>query len=391
MSVVLLRRRRSSVTGVGISWRGRRVGISGFSLLELLVATVILLVVMAVLLQLTAGVGNIWKSGTGKVSAFQSARSAFATIDRVLGSAMLNTYSDYVDASGNYRTAANSSTFAPTRFLRASELHFISGSAAQLVPGGSSLSHPGHAVFFQSTLGESQATNLGALRRTLNSTGFYITYGDPDSSILPGWLRGLQGSNKRFRLVQVVEPSESLQIYRSTAEVGYDVDWLDFTNPPSSGSARPRERVLAEDISLLVMRPRLSPKDEEAMAGPLGATFNESTMRSLLSPNYQYDSRAWESGYGGSISPESRIELMRNQTPPIVDVAMVALDRRSLARLDSTEDPPEALRVPEELFQDSAKMEEDLATYGQQLTNAGVRFRIFRTSVELQGAKWSNN
>lgn len=368
-----------------------RPGRQAFSLLELLVATVILLVVTTVLLQLIAGIGNIWTSSAGKISAFQSARSAFTTIDRVLASALLNTYNDYVNAAGEYRTPANAANFSPAKFLRSSELHFLSGSAAVLVPGGNATSTPGHAVFFQAPLGESEADGLGALSRKLNSTGFYIRYGEPDGSILPGWLQTLFGSKKRFRLVQVVEPSDSLQIYGSTARAGYDVDWLNFTNPPSSGSSRPRERVLAEDISLLVMRPRLSPPDEEATADRLGSTYNESTMGSLLSPDYRYDSRAWESGYAGGITAAARRELMRNQIPPIMDVAIVALDRRSLERFTFADVPPAELRVPDGLFSDSSKMEEDLATYGRQLSEAGIRFRIFRTSVRLHGAKWSNS
>ena len=139
------------------------------------------------------------------------------------------------------------------------------------------------------------------------------------------------------------------------------------------------------------MRPRLSPKDEEAVATTLSSNFNANTMGSILSPNYQYDSRAWETGYAGQITPAARKELMRNQTPPIMDVAMVALDRRSLARLTFSADPPAALQVPPSLFQNSANLEADLATYAQQLTTAGIRFRIFRTSIELHGAKWSNN
>lgn len=373
------------------SRRNRQAGWRAFSLLELLVATAILLVVVTVLLQLIAGIGSIWKSSAGKVSAFQSARSAFTTIDRVLAAAMLNTYNDYVNSAGDPRTPANASNFSPTKFLRASELHFLSGPAADLVPGGSATSTPGQAIFFQAPLGEAVASSLGALGRELNSTGFYIRYGFPDGSLMPNWLQALFGSKKRFRLMQVVEPSDSLQIYASTAAPGYDTDWLNFTNPPAAGSPQPRERVLAEDVSLLVIRPRLPPEDEKASAGVLQETFSESSMGSLLSPDYLYDSRAWEPGYAGGITVSGRRDLMRNQVPPIVDVAMVALDRRSLGRFTFAADPPAELLVPAGLFSDSSKLEEDLTAYGQQLSAAGIRFRIFRTSIRLQGAKWSNN
>lgn len=376
-----------------------------FTLVELLVATAVLLVLMVVLLQLTGGVGEIWKSSTGKISAFQNARAAFAAINRTLARSTLNTYNDYVQQIAGvyqYRTATNAATFSPSKFLRASELQFISGPAADFVPGATAVLNPGDAVFFQAPMGDTEDNALKSLNRTLNTTGFYIQYGDTDNSLLPTWLQPLFSANKRFRLVQFVEPTENLKIYTSTAGLtapttGYDLVWLDaFKTPPVTGN--PRARVLAEDVCLLVLRPRLSPKDEEAIAPTLGATFDDTTQGSILSPNYHYDSRAWETGYPASLrvrkasSPAVRVEIMRNQVPPIIDVAMVSLDRHSLAKLDqTTATPPPVLQVPKTLFVDSSKFEADLATYAEQLSVGGIRFRIFRTSVEIQGAKWSNN
>lgn len=369
---------------------------AGFTLLELLVATTVLLLMMAVLLQLTGGVGQLWKSSSGKISAFQSARSAFATITRSLARSTLNTYNDYVDKDGEYRTSGNTA-FTPNNFLRTSELHFLSGPAAQLVPGADGVKNPGQAIFLQSPTGATDDSALTHLNRSLNAIGFYIQYGTADASLLPSWLQGLFGTVNRFRLIQIVQPTESLGVYNSTATAGYDLTWLaPFGVPAPTGA--PRARVLAEDVSLLVFRPRLSPKDEEAVAPQLGAAFSAATQESILSPNYHYDSRAWESGYPGgqrvlaASAPDARKNIMRNQVPPIVDVAMVCLDRRSLARFDPTAaTPPAVLQVPANLFTDSSQFEADLATYGKQLSDAGIRYRLFRTSVELQGAKWSNN
>lgn len=372
----------------------------GFTLLELLVATTVLLVVMVVLLQLVGGVGEIWKSSTGKISAFQNARSAFATLNRTLARANLNTYNDYVDISGSYRTTNNVGTFAPTKFARASELHFLSGPTSQIVNGADAVTNPGDAVFFQAPLGDTDDAALTSLNRALNSTGFYIQYGDADASLVPAWLRGFFNSSKRFRLVQFVEPTEDLKVYAATAGSSYPAvgsganNWLEAFKP---GTTQPRARVLAEDVCLLVVRPRLAPKDEENAAAQIGETYTEARTGSILSPNYHYDSRAWQTGYPagrvpGSGSPVKRADLMRNQVPPIVDVAMVSVDRRSLLRFDqSSATPPAELQVPGGLFTDSAEFEADLATYSKQLTDAKIRHRVFRTSVEIQGAKWSNN
>jgi len=371
--------------------------IAGFTLIEMLVATTVLLLLMVGLLQLTGGVGQMWRSSSGKISAFQIARSAFATINRTLARSTLNTYNDYVDASENYRTILNSGTFAPNKFMRASELQFLCGPTALLVPGATAVKNPGDAIFFQAPMGDTDQNALASLNRTLNTTGFFLQYGSPDDALLPGWLQPLFGATKRFRLVQFVEPTENLKIYTSTATPGYSLDWLAPFGTPAPADA-PRARVLAEDVSLLIFRPRLSPKDEEIVAPQLGTTFTAATQGSILSPNYHYDSRAWESSYPSgqrvkaASAPAVRANIMRNQVPPIVDVAMVSVDRRSLVRFDQTSDtPPAALQVPSTLFTDASKLDADLTTYGKQLSDAGIRYRVFRTSVEIQGAKWSNN
>jgi len=366
----------------------------GFTLVELLVAIAVLLIVMVVLVQLTGGVGQIWKSSAGKISAFQNARAAFATLSRTLGRATLNTYEDYVDASGNFRNPTNSANFTPIQFARASELHFLSGQAPQILPGAQKLQNPGMAVFFQAPLGETDDSTLKNLERTVNSTGFYIQYGSPDASLLPDWLKPLIGGVKRFRLVQVVEPTEQSKIYAATSSSSYDLTWLQAFR--TTGTLAPR--VLAEDVPLLILRPRLSPQDEQTEAAKLGVSYDASQQGAILCPNYEYDSRAWQTGYPSgqrvkaAASPAVRAAMMQNQAPPIVDVAMVSVDRRTLARYDQTSDtPPAPLQVPAGLFTDSSKLEADLAAYGKQLSDAGIRYRIFRTAVPIQGAKWSNN
>jgi uncharacterized protein (TIGR02599 family) len=382
--------------------KGRKVLVpasvwQGFTILELLVATTVLLVVMVILLQLTGGLGQVWKSGSGKISAYQNARSAFATLNRTLAQATLNTYSDYVNSSGAPRTTNNAATFSPDKFMRASELHFLAGPTDQLLPGASAAKNPGDAIFFQAPLGDTDANSLAPLSRAMNSTAFFIQYGAPDSDILPNWLKPTSSDVKRFRLMQVVVPTESLQIYNSTADATYDLNWLSAFKTPRS-SAQPTVRVLAEDIPLLIFRLRLSPQDEKTSASSLGAVYSDATRGSVLSPKYHYDSRAWEPSYpngqrvlagaGGA----ARASLMRNQVPPIADVVMISVDRRSLSRFDQASDnPPTQLQVPAGLFTDSAKLDADLTAYGKQLSDAGILYRVFRTSVEIQGAKWSNN
>ncbi len=379
---------------------------AAFTLLELLVATAVLLVLMVVLFQVVGAIADVWKKGAGKVSALQNARSAFSTVTRTLARATLNTYNDYVQetpaGSKNfvYRNSTNASTFQPTNFKRASELHFITGPTSTFIPGASADGNPGSVVLFQAPLGDTLDAAYAPLDRALNSVGFYVHYGQTNDSIVPQWLQTLFPSRYRFQLIQIVEPTENFQVYKSTAAVkpaapkDYDRDWVvPFTAPTiPPDAAKPRARVLAEDVCLLVLRPRLSPKDEATAAPLIGGTYDPAKdLGSILSPKYAYDSRAWEPDYTGEVTPKTRIELMRNQIPPIIDVAMVSLDSKSLARINfSTATPPPELKVPATFFKDSVKFEEDLAAYSQQLWDAGIRHRVLRTAVDIQGAKWSS-
>lgn len=380
---------------------------AAFTLVELLVAMAVFVVVLVVLFQVTAAVGNIWKSSSGKISAFQNARSAFSALNDTIARATLNTYSDYVNVTGGvytYRTVSNSGTFVPTQFYRASELHFICGPAAALVPGAAQATNPGDAALFQAPMGTTNQSGFAGMNRTLNSVAFYVQYGAPDSGLFPqwlgSWLKDHAGTdNYRFRLVEFVDPAESIQIYTSTARSSYDLGWLNFCKVSAPGATQPRARVLADDVLLLVLRPRLSPKDEETVATSVfGSAYNStSQLGSILCPNYHYDSRAWQTGYPASdrvnaaAFPAKRDQLMCNQVPPIIDVAMVCADHQTLARFgQNPQTPPAQLQVAPGLFTDASQMEADLKTFAQQLSGAHVRFHILRSSVNVQGARWAN-
>jgi uncharacterized protein (TIGR02599 family) len=365
----------------------------GFTLTELLVSIAILLVVMVVLLQITGAVGDIWKSSTGKISALQSARTAFATLTRTLARATLNTYNDYVDATGNPRTAANAQTFSPARFERASELHFLSGPAIDLINTAVADRNPGHAVIFQAPLGGTDDAAYDSLDRTVNSIGFFIQYELSNDSVLPTWLKSLPFVQRgyRFQLVQIIEPTEKLSVYTSTKDKTYDTNWTANFIPNATA---PRARVLAEDICLLALRPRLSPKDEESAATALGLSYDaaddpsdgSSDVGALICPTYEYDSREWEQ------ASTTLSKLKRNQIPPIIDVAMVSVDRRALAKLDmTTATPPAVFAVPSGAFTDAKSFEKDLKDYTDNLFQNGITCRVFRTSVQLESARWSSS
>lgn len=422
-----------------------RRGAGGFTLVELMVSTAIMLIVVLVLLQVVAGMTNIWHNTTGEISSFQSARTAFSTITRTLSRATIKTYLDYVDKNGNpitnagVTTTASSAFVAPASFARASELWFVcgpttGGAAASTWTAGSATKYPGDAVFFTAPMGIPSTATYKFLPRALNFVGFYVNYGQlktiGTASPLPAWLATALGfgatnstSPYRYRLMQYMEYSDKTSIYNNTIlpSSNYsNATSSQLTNaitgnnvPPGLVNAMGENVVLAENIVLLIIRPRIEESDEQLLAGTnylnISGGYTATIANSVISPGYNYDSFAWWTGVpygpsnGGRILSATYAKYMRNQIPPIVDVAMVAVDPNSIVRLGTaTAAPPTALQVPTTLFnlsntvttganEVSSNMDADLATFGAQLAAAHIHYRVFRSSIQMEGAAWADN
>lgn len=405
-----------------------------FTLVEVLVATAILVIVVLVLLQMTLSMTKLWQATSGSISNYQSARTAFTTINRLLGRATLHTYYDYIDTSSTgYGT--NNATFGIVRtynpaggavannnnysvftvstaipLARCSELHFVSGPSTTILGQASANAaiYPGDAVFFQAPLGytasagaTSANSNYVSLNKSMNSLGFYIQYSTPGN--LPSWMSTLFGQGYRFRLMQAIQPTENFDLYYYTSQGVYNaLAWLPTVGTTTRETTY-NTSVLADNVVLLIFRPRLAPQDEVGASVYSGIAY---TANATISPDYQYDSRAWEYNYNGTIPPVGAANrriistptnrnlsgLMRNQLPSIVDVAMVCVDDASITRFGNTSaTPPAQLRVSASLFTNSANLDADLATYAAQLDSYHINYRIFRSSVNMQSSSWANN
>jgi uncharacterized protein (TIGR02599 family) len=420
-------------------------GRGGFTLVEMLVSTAIMLIVILVLLQVIAGMTNIWHNTSGQISSFQSARASFNTITRTLSRATLKSYVDYVDTNGQIITNASTlnavSGFAQVGgFARASDLWFMCGPTTSFnnvagTPIPTPSLYPGDATFFCAPLGIASSANYKYLQRSINFLGFYVSYnqlgGGNGTGALPPWLQTSLGfvaqAPWRYRLMQYLEYTDKTGIYSLTSQTaatdsgafsdgvfpirraltGASIKYGDVS------STLGQNVVLAENITLLIFRPRIEPADEKTLASSFtGVTYNTTTANSIISPNYGYDSRAWwvdGPTFNGTTQGASRVvstaygNHMRNQLPPIIDVAMVAVDPNSIVHFGTTSVlPPAALAVPTTLFglsgvctpgasPASASMDTDLATYGLQLSKNHIHYRIFRTSVQMEGAGWVDN
>ncbi len=346
--------------------RRRVEKVSGFTLVELLVAMAVLAILVVVFAQIFRITAFTWSSTRQKVDSFQSARAAFEILKTQLASATLNPCLDYVDATGNFRLPSNAKTFVPAGYARTSELHFLSGLTPGIKSGAMAATHPGHAIFFQTPAAYSLNASLRGLPGLLNACGFYVEYGD-GNDIRPDFMSTLaMPSRYRYRLYQVLQPTERLRIHAGSGQ-----SWIE--------SADRSRGVLAENVIALIVLPTLSESDELRATGEI--------TRNYLTEDYRYDTRAWD---GGTKTP--RTVRTRNQLPPIVRLMLVAVSEESMLKMEVSSTTPFASLFVE-LFENPADYAQDVEKLKKRLgaLSPPLDYRIFQTDVALNEAKWSEN
>ncbi|SDU29356.1 Verru_Chthon cassette protein C [Verrucomicrobium sp. GAS474] len=346
--------------------RARARGSRAFSLVEILVASVVLLIIMAMLTILVGQTGKVWKKTTAKIEAFQNARAAYQTMTARLSGATLNTYLDYYDASYARRTPANSATFAPVYYARASDLHFVADRGSVLLPDGDGSAHPGSAVFFQAPLGYASSSAYAGMPNALNACGYYVAF--EAEQTLPSFLQNLTKVRYRYRLLEFLQPTDSFALYTTPSSgsnpSAYEA-WFRSFLPPAVSRTKAPLRVLAENIVALVVLPQLSPLDSGTE----------------LSPAYSYDSRA------GNIQTATY-----NQLPPLLRVVMIALDEPSAQRLSPDGESTQPGVVTAALngrFQSSSQLNADIASVTRAFDENHLSYRVFDSVIAIRGAKWS--
>jgi uncharacterized protein (TIGR02599 family) len=373
---------------------------AGFTLVEMIAAMAVALVLMGLILSMVTVMSKSWSHAAETVSTFEKARSAFETLTETLGQATCNSYWDYVDANGNPQTTSslNSENFIPVGYKRNSELHFISGPAGSLkITSLTSPTTQGEAIFFQANMGRTANSTYKTLTSSLNSVGFFVQYWN-DNALWPQFIQTATAStpNYRYRLMEWLQPTDSNHIYDSTVGTAtYNINWINtyFAPYPPGTSSQTAALALADNIPLVVILPKLTPEDEMSLNSG-NALASPGTG---LCPKYFYDSRAWMSSYPGGVSGQlggnNLSDLERNQLPPLVDVVMIAVDEKNVIQLQKkygySATPPMELQVANGSFTDSTKLASDLQTYENQLISYHINFRLFRSTVEIQAAKWS--
>jgi uncharacterized protein (TIGR02599 family) len=410
---------------------------SAFTLVELMVSTSILVLMMVILLQMTSQTANTWRYGAAKAEQFQESRKAFETMTRRISEATLNTYWDY------YRPPTAPTTDfinPPSDYVRQSDLRFRVVRMPEINFQSTGVFRPGNGIFFQAPIGmvEEYNTPLAKLDNLLNSWGYFVEV--DSTSRVPKFLASNYPKRTRARLMEFRQPSEEFDLYaklhkkiydqvkgglrpgevperdplpQADGRVTGDDDW--FIAPLSvaadNAAVKRRVRVLSENVLALVILPRLSPTDEQARRD------NKTTPRDriLLTPDYTYHSKQLTNYTGAKYrqpppasSREGALEAEinpKNQLPPVVQVAMFAIDETSAQRLAETNNTSD-LGIQDlfrddksggnaRLFTDAAKLESDglnpgdLQKFEDKLIAKKLSYRLFSTNVAIRGAKWS--
>jgi uncharacterized protein (TIGR02599 family) len=346
-----------------------------FTLVEVLVSTVIISLMVTILVSITHQTSVTWKRGNEKAEQFRQARVAFDQMTRRLGQATLNAHWDYQYAPDDTKKER-----PPVAYVRQSRLRFRAGPMETLAPGGKGF-RPTHGVFFQAPLGQVDDDAYDNLDRLLCNTGYFLEVND-DREGLPAFLRETVPSRVRSRLYELRQPAEKLGIYQ--LELGKPDDrWI---QDPLAGQNRP-VCVLAENILALVVQPSLAQAEEAA---------REQAGKKPLAPKFEYDSTL-TSNYQPPLSPPDPEINPRHQLPPVVRVYMFAVDEESAQRLEETSAGSADLGLEtRSLFKDAARLtgdsqENDLAAFERQLLDRRLHYRLFSSSVSLRGAKWSRS
>jgi len=222
----------------------------GFTLVEMLVATGVLVLILTMTLQITNYANNLFLSTRKRIDTFQEARAGFEVMTRKISQATLNTYWDYANGTvgtgtgaprpspdanyANYGTV--SGTWSPTQYLRNSFLHFVAGQASVTTSGtgntiivtSADTTSPlvkmvGQAIFFQAPIGYSDTASNSVMPNMLNTCGYFLEYSS-DNPDRPAFLTGTEagvatgGSDAlavkfRFRLKELNISSEYMYVY----------------------------------------------------------------------------------------------------------------------------------------------------------------------------------
>jgi uncharacterized protein (TIGR02599 family) len=387
----------------------------------------ILSVLMVVVVNVIGIVQQQWTRANSKVTAFREARMAFDVITRNLSQATLNTYWTTID-NPLPNDAANQKRFQASKYVRKSELQFVSGRTTGILTAasGSPDVYPGHAVFFQAPLGVTRLVGGGVAINTENMTnllsarGYFVSWGD-DQGFRPAFLNGAGtvGLRYRYRLMEYSPTAESNRIYYDPANSVDLADRLEITAPTrtrtwfqdainsSRSEVKSSEtadthaftRPVADNIIALV----ISPQYEKSAS----VTAPES-----IAPFYEYDSvygpypaqgpsvPARNANPGAPPPNSANPQGTQHLLPPLIKITMISLDSAAGEKLAENGNEEQQKRLASTLaplFTSAASYNSPTSSYHKDLNavetfliNEHLNYRIFTTTVIMKQSRWSH-
>ncbi|XHR30932.1 MAG: hypothetical protein ACFUZC_10275 [Chthoniobacteraceae bacterium] len=312
----------------------------GFSLLELLTAMMVFSLIMLMLFSVIGQTSKAWQITSSKIDAYQGARVAFDMLTRNLSQATLNTYLDYDDPA------------TPTRYLRKSELAFVTGQSGTAgLPGTPGT---GQAVFFQApTTYTTNTKAYGGMDGLLNACGYYVSF-TANTTIPPHISAAKQGtSHYRYRLMQLMVAAENNKVYTSSGSNTWFTATTDAPHP------------VTDNVIALIIRAQ-----------------DPSAAQPDLSANYTYDSQL-----NATAVPQP---LTAAQLPPVLQVTMVAIDESCAKRIENGSDQPAIIETAlAGKFQIVSQYDIDLKNLEAALLASHMQYRILFATVPLRESKWT--
>lgn len=336
----------------------------GFTLVEMLLGTFILLILVIILASMSNQVTRVWRSAGSQADAFQASRSAMDSMASQLELATMNVYWDYDNPA------------SPSRYLRKADEAFVCGAATNLITaaptasaGPNAVVLPGQAFFFQAPMGRTSSNLVDNLQLLLNTCGFYIQYRNVNTNtVLPGG--GTPPARNRYCLMQVQSAAEDMRIYAT--KTGANLTW---PSPANNGwfntntlLGGTNSRMVAENIVLLLVRPMTT--------GTNGLRTN------LTSGTYALDTRSGETN-----NPQA---ATANQLPPFVDLTLVGVAENTMLRKNITNGYQFTASDLSGLFANPDRFDDDMNAFKNVLQRERIDYRIFQQTVVLPNSKWSN-
>lgn len=340
---------------------------NAFTLIEVALSMVILSIILLVSVQVLNQTQRTWKQGVARVEQFREARMAFETITQDLRQALLNTYHAYQYNTGDTPTVPASKTQAPSKYIRQSELQFITGQAAKLLPDQAATVTT-HAMFFQARLGLSERDGYEGLSRLLCGRGFFVMHSS-DDAFRPAHV---PQTRTRFRLWEYRPPAEQNSIYISGAGNWFKTAGTSAISSTDSIANPSHTRPIAENIIALIISPQVTADD---------ANYKK-TKPWWIAPAYSYDSTKLANE--SSDNPQGTQHML----PPRVVVTLVAIDETSARALADRNPDSMPELVSDGLFAQRDAFRTDLATLEAKLKAERLNYRVFSSTVTMRNSKW---